>query len=154
MKKRFIELPKINEKESKKAVEKVIYQYRDYMITLPTYLMPKVTPSYSIIPPSFTNEFHSTTEDAALERLEYEEARNAFFLVINEAVNTLKEIERQIIFKSYLENDIGYDPDIWTELGVGKTKYYQIKGEAMLRLAFSLKIEVYSKTKKNEGISA
>lgn len=145
-------LPKINEKATKKAVERALVKYRTFLITLPMYLMPKVTPSYSLVPPSNTNLFHSSTEDAALERIEYEEERSFYLNKIHEAVNTLKENERLIIIKKYLQHDlVGYDPDIYTELNVGRTKFYQIKGEAMLRLAFALKIEVY---RDREGKSA
>ncbi|WHY76241.1 ArpU family phage packaging/lysis transcriptional regulator [Neobacillus sp. WH10] len=140
-------LPKINDKETKKELEKALFKYREYLITLPNYLMPKVTPAYSIIPPSTTNAFHSSTEDAALERIEYELMRNAYLKKIHEAVNSLKEDERHIIIKKYmLDGEIGYDREIMMDLGVGKTKYSQIKGEAMLRLAFALKIEVYKKS--------
>jgi ArpU family phage transcriptional regulator len=140
-------LPKINEKETKKALEKALYKYRDYLITLPLFLMPNVTPSYSIIPPTTTNAFHSSTEDAALERIIYENERDTYLSWIHEAVNTLKEDERQIIIKKYLlHNEIGYDREIMMDISVGKTKYYQIKGEAILRLAFALKIEIYQKS--------
>jgi ArpU family phage transcriptional regulator len=137
-------LPKINDKATKKEVEKKLYKYRDYMITLPNFLMPKVTPAYTLAPPSATNEFHSTTEDAALERIEYERERNAYLNLIHEAVNSLKDEERQIIIKKFMLNgEIGYDREIMMDLGVGKTKYSQIKGAGMLRLAFALKVEVY-----------
>lgn len=145
---RYIELPQINDKATKKSVEMALYQYRDFMITLPMDMMPKVTPSYSLVPPSNTNGFHSSTEDVAIERMEYEEKRNAFMNEIHVAVNTLKEKERAIIIKKYMEDGIGYDPDIYSEIGVGKTKYYILKGEAMLRLAFALKIEVYKGKKE------
>jgi ArpU family phage transcriptional regulator len=140
-------LPKINAKETKKKVEIALYKYRDYLITLPVYLMPKVTPSYSITPPSNTNAFHSSTEDAALERIEYETERDNYLDKMHEAVNSLKEAERHIIVKKYMENGvIGYDREIMIDLGFGKTRYSEIKGEAILRLAFALKIEVYKKS--------
>lgn len=140
-------LPNINNKVTKKKLEIEIYKYRDYLITLPNYLMPKVTPSYTITPPATTNAFHSSTEDAAIERIEFEKVRDAFLKRIHDAVNTLKDDERQIIVKKYMQhNELGYDREIMTDLNVGKTKYYQIKGEAMLRLAFALKIEVYQKS--------
>jgi len=145
---KFNKMPKIDEKASKKAVEKALYEYRDLLITLPMYLMPKITPSYSITPPTNTNAFHSSTEEAALERIEFENMRNEYLNKIHEAVNNLKEKERAIIIMKYLQHDVGYDPDIWAEIGVGSTRYYEIKGEAMLRLAFILKVEVYKK--KNE----
>lgn len=148
MSRRIVEMvPKINEKLTKRAVEKALDKYRTYLITLPNYLMPKITPSYSIIPPSFTNEFHSTTEDAAIERIQFTQERNDYLSWVQEAVNTLKENERYIILQKYMDDELGYDPDIWTELGIGRSKYYQVKGQALLRLAFALQIEVY---KRNE----
>ena len=144
--KRRNDMPVVDEKRTKREVEKAIAEYRDYLITLPVFLMPKVTPSYSLVPPSNTNAFHSSTEDAALERIEFEQERDACLKTMHEAVNSLKEIEKTIMVKKYLLHDQhGYDLEIWTELGLGKTKYYAIKGEAMLRLAFALKVEVYKK---------
>jgi len=141
---RFQGLPNLNYKETKKKLEVELFRYRDYLITLPNFLMPKITASYSVIPPTTTNAFHSTTENAAIERIEYERERNVFLNKMHKAVNSLKDDERHIIIKKYmLHNELGYDREIMMDIGVGKTKYYQIKGEAMLRLAFALKIEVY-----------
>ncbi|MFD9627721.1 ArpU family phage packaging/lysis transcriptional regulator [Peribacillus muralis] len=145
MKKRN-EMPVVDEKRTKREVEKAIAEYRDYLITLPVFFMPKVTPSYSLVPPSNTNTFHSSTEDAAVERIEFEKNRNDCLTKMHDAVNGLKDIEKYIMVKKYLLHDqLGYDVEIWTELGLAKTKYYAVKGEAMLRLAFALKIEVYKK---------
>ncbi|MEH7490847.1 ArpU family phage packaging/lysis transcriptional regulator [Neobacillus niacini] len=140
-------LPRINAKATKKRVEKALFKYRDYLITIPNYLMPNVTASYSIVPPSNTNAFHSSTENAAIERIQYEQERSSYLSWIHDAVNSLKDDERQIIIKKYLlHNECGYDREIMMDLGVGKTKYYEIKGEGLLRLAFVLKIEVYKKS--------
>lgn len=137
------DMPVVGEKKTKREVEKAISEYRDFLITLPIFLMPKVTPSYSLVPPSNTNAFHSSTE---LERIEFEQNRADCLNKMHDAVNSLKDIEKMIIVKKYLLHEQhGYDLLIWTELGLGKTKYYAIKGEAMLRLAFALKIEVYKK---------
>lgn len=144
-------LPKVNEKETRKEVEKALEVYRRYLLTLPNEFLPTITTSFSLVPPSTTNKFHSTTEDAAIERIEFEKEREIQMTRMHNAVNSLKEDERYIIIKRFMEADLGYDPDIWMELGVGKTKYYQIKGEAMLRLAFSLKIEVYRKKEVKVG---
>lgn len=147
-----IQMPEINTKATLKAVERILEEYRSYLLTLPGDFLPSVTASYSLVPPTNTNQFHSSTEDAAIERVEFEIARRGFMNNIHAAVNTLKQDERFIIIKRYMEPDLGYDPDIWTELGIGRTKYYEIKGEARLRLAFALKIEIYKK--KSEVKSA
>lgn len=142
-------IPEVNAKVTRKAVEKCLEDYRRFLLTLPKDVLPAITPAYSILPPVATNAFHSSTEDAAIERVLFEKERNDYLKWLHEAVNTLKDDERYILIKRYMEWHMGYDPDIWLELGIGKTKYYQVKGEAMLRLAFSLKIEVYRK--KYEG---
>ncbi|MGC4375911.1 ArpU family phage packaging/lysis transcriptional regulator [Fictibacillus sp. Mic-4] len=144
-------VPEINVKATRKAVERILEKYREYLLTLPSDFFPKITPSYSLLPPTNTNAFHSSTEEASIERLEYEKARNDFMGNIHAAVNSLKPDERFIIVKRYMEEYIGYDPDIWAELGVGKTKFYDIKEKGMLRLAFALKIEVY---KKRNGVKS
>jgi len=143
------QIPTINKKATKKEVESLLDKYRMYLVSLPSDKLPSITPSYSIIPPSFTNEFRSSTESTALDRVAYETERNQFLKRIHDAVAGLKPDERFIIYKKYMEQDIGYDVAIWTDLGIGKTKYYEVKGAAILRLAFNLKVEVY-KTRKGE----
>ncbi len=135
--------PKIDEKRTKKAMEKKLLKYRDYLVTLPSTMTPKITANYSIVPPSNTNEFHSKTENVAIERVMYELERNEFMKMIHEAVDTLKDEEKKIIIESYLLEETIPDIDIWTDLHMGKTKFYTCKGKAILRLAFALKIEVY-----------
>ena len=145
MKKLSTYLPAINSKATKKEVEKTFNEYRDYLVTLPADFLPKITPSYSQVPSSITNQFHSSTEDVAIERIEFELERNKFMSKIHRAVNALKPDERFIIIRSFMQHEVGYAPDIYSELGIGKTRFHEIKGEAMLRLAFILQIEVYKK---------
>ncbi|MRB55880.1 ArpU family transcriptional regulator, partial [Bacillus thuringiensis] len=80
------------------AVEKVLGSYREYLNTLPSNLMPKVTTMFSEVPPTFTNQFHSSTEDIAIERIELEQQRKEYMDWVHQAVNTLKPDERYIIF--------------------------------------------------------
>ena len=134
---------KIDEKRTKKAIEKRLLKYREYLVTLPSSMAPKITATYSIVPPSNTNEFHSKTESIAIERVMYEKERNEYMKMIHEAVETLKEEEQKIIIECYLLEETLPDVDIWTDLHMGKTKFYKTKQKALLRLAFALKIEVY-----------
>lgn len=134
---------KIDEKRTKKSVESKLIKYREYLVTLPISMTPKVTPSYSIIPPSNTNSFNSKTENIAIERVMYEQERNNFMDQIHSAVETLKEDEKKILIECYLLEDTLPDVEIWTDLHMGKTKFYKSKQKALLRLAFALKAEVY-----------
>ncbi|MER2039703.1 MAG: ArpU family phage packaging/lysis transcriptional regulator [Solibacillus sp.] len=139
---------KIDEKRTKKSVERELIKYRDYLITLPNTLTPKITPAYSIIPPSNTNEFSSKTENVAIERVMYEQERNNFMNLIHAAVDTLKPEEKKIIIECYLLEETLPDIEIWTGLHMGRTKFYQYKCKALMRLAFALKKEVYAKLAK------
>lgn len=139
---------KVDEKRTKKSVERELVKYRDYLITLPSILTPKITPAYSIIPASNTNQFISKTESVAIERFMYEQERNNFMNEVHVAVDTLKPGEKKIIIECYLLEDTLPDVEIWTGLHMGRTKFYQYKCKALMRLAFALKKEVYEKLTK------
>ncbi|MED3396191.1 ArpU family phage packaging/lysis transcriptional regulator [Bacillus wiedmannii] len=145
-------MPVLDEEETKNEVEKVFEKYRMYLSQMPSDILPKVTASYSIVPPSVTNEFNSSTENIAIERLQYEMARDKFMNWVHRAVNRLPKRERQIIHMYYMEEEKGYDPDIMDEVRLGRTTYYKVKGKALLRLAFSLRKEVYKQKAQTEEV--
>ncbi|MEC2865330.1 ArpU family transcriptional regulator [Bacillus thuringiensis serovar kyushuensis] len=153
MNKQFtFKMPVLDEEETKNEVEKVFEEYRMYLAQMPSDILPKVTASYSIVPPSVTNEFNSSTENIAIERLQYEMARDKFMNWVHRAVNRLPKRERQIIHMYYMEEEKGYDPDIMDEVRLGRTTYYKVKGKALLRLAFSLRKEVFKQKAQNEEV--
>ncbi|MED3387815.1 ArpU family phage packaging/lysis transcriptional regulator [Bacillus thuringiensis] len=153
MNKQFtFKMPVLDEEETKNEVEKVFEEYRMYLSQMPSDILPKVTASYSIVPPSVTNEFNSSTENIAIERLQYEMARDKFMNWVHRAVNRLPKRERQIIHMYYMEEEKGYDPDIMDEVRLGRTTYYKVKGKALLRLAFSLRKEVFKQKAQNEEV--
>ncbi|TKI36623.1 ArpU family transcriptional regulator [Bacillus cereus] len=145
-------MPVLDEEETKNEVEKVFEEYRMYLSQMPSDILPKITASYSIVPPSVTNEFNSSTENIAIERLQYEMARDKFMNWVHRAVNRLPKRERQIIHMYYMEEEKGYDPDIMDEVRLGRTTYYKVKGKALLRLAFSLRKEVYKQKTQTEEV--
>ncbi|AXY05506.1 ArpU family transcriptional regulator [Bacillus thuringiensis LM1212] len=145
-------MPVLDEEETKNEVEKVFEEYRMYLSQMPSDILPKVTASYSIVPPSVTNEFNSSTENIAIERLQYEMARDKFMNWVHRAVNRLPKRERQIIHMYYMEEEKGYDPDIMDAVRLGRTTYYKVKGKALLRLAFSLRKEVFKQKAQNEEV--
>ncbi|MHB0801116.1 ArpU family transcriptional regulator [Bacillus thuringiensis] len=145
-------MPVLDEEETKNEVEKVFEEYRMYVSQMPSDILPKVTASYSIVPPSVTNEFNSSTENIAIERLQYEMARDKFMNWVHRAVNRLPKRERQIIYMYYMEEEKGYDPDIMDEVRLGRTTYYKVKGKALLRLAFSLRKEIFKQNTQSEEV--
>ncbi len=129
--------------ETKAKVEKHFAKYRMYMLTVPDELMPKITQTYSLVPPSNTNTFHSTTESIAIERVDFELKRDTFIERTHQAVNRLSMRERELITKSYMTHEDVYDYDVYNEMGVSETTYYRIREKAFYKLAFSLQLVVY-----------
>ena len=136
--------------KTKDEVEKHFSDYRMYLLTAPDEIMPKVTQTFSIEPPSRTNTFYSATESTAIERVDYEQERNSFIERTHKAVNRLSTRERELVTKRYLTIEDVYDYDVYNEMGVSETTYYRIREKAFYKLAFSLQVVVY----KDEKVSA
>ncbi|AST91131.1 MULTISPECIES: ArpU family phage packaging/lysis transcriptional regulator [Sutcliffiella] len=136
-------LPEIDREATKKAVENSLEKYRFYLLSVPEEKIPRITASYSLIPPSNTNAFYSSTEQVAIERVDLERERLEYIERIRRAVNRLGTRERELIIKRYLEEDEVYDYEIYNELGMSERRYYRLKGRIFYKLAFILKIEIY-----------
>lgn len=125
-------------KVARKKVEKYLEKYKMYLLTLPDDIQPRITPSYSIVPNSKTNQFYSSTEAVAIKRVEYERERNEYMKRIQIAVNKCSELERTIIVKCYMQHEDVYDYEVYNELGISESKFYQLKRKALDKLAVIL----------------
>jgi len=114
-------------------------------LQVPDDLLPKITTGFTIVPPSNTNAFHSSTEDTAIRRIEMEQKRNVFLAKVQKAVNRLPVNERQIIIMRYMSQDHRFDYEVYNEIGLSPRTYFRIKSRAFYNLAFALKEEVYVK---------
>jgi ArpU family phage transcriptional regulator len=136
-------LPEIDREKTKSAVEEKLEKYRLCLLSLPEEKTPKVTASYSLVPPTNTNGFHSSTEEAAIHKVDQDKERESYIEWIRKGINKLKFKEREIIVKRYLNDEELYDYEIYNQLGMSERKYYRLKARAFYSLAFALKIEVY-----------
>jgi ArpU family phage transcriptional regulator len=137
------QLPEIDREETKKRVEAALEKYRFYLLSVPEERLPRVTASYSLVPPTHTNAFHSSTEESAIAILDFEKEREQYLNSIQRAVNRLNYQERSIIVKRYIDPEEKYDYEVYNDLGMSERKYYRIKSRAFYKLAFALKIESY-----------
>lgn len=139
-------LPEIDRKETQKNVEEAIETYRMYLLSVPEEKLPKVTATYSLVPPSNTNAFHSSTEDAAIERADYEREREAYIERFRKAVNRLTLREREAVIRKYFGEEELFDYEIYNALGMSETYYHQkFKPRIFYKLALALRIEIYKK---------
>ena len=136
-------LPEIDRDATKKNVDSALEKYQIMLLMDPEEYEPKITASFRLAPPSPTNEFHSTTEDVAIQRIDVTEKRRNYITKIRTAVNRLSYQERLIIINRYLKSDDVFDYEVYNELGFSESKYYRIKSDAFYKLAFMLRIVVY-----------
>jgi len=140
-------LPEIDRKATKKAVEVAFEKYRFYLLTIPEERLPKLTSTYSLIPPANANEFYSSTENMATKTVDFERERDKYIELVQKAVNRLSVKEREIIIKRYLQDEEVFDYEVYNEIGYSERRYYRLKARIFYKLAFLLKIEVYKKDK-------
>lgn len=141
------EPPVIDKKATRKRVESILDNYRLYLLQVPDDMLPKITAGFSIVPPSATNAFHSSTESTALKRIEWEQKRNAFLEKVQRAVNRLPYNERQIIIKRYMQQEPVFDYQVYNEIGMSERSYTRLKGKTFLDLAYALNEVVFKKGK-------
>lgn len=135
-------LPEIDREKTKEAVESALEKYRMFLLSVPEDKVPKTTATYSLTPPAFSNQFHSSTEDAVIGKVDQEKEREKYIEWIRKAINRLSYKERELIIKRYLEEDM-YDYELYNQMGMSERKYYRDKARTFYKLAFALKIEVY-----------
>ncbi|MEK5036902.1 ArpU family phage packaging/lysis transcriptional regulator [Sporosarcina sp. FSL K6-3457] len=135
-------LPEIDRKATRDAVEAVLERYRMYSLQVSLDRLPSITASYSLTPAS-SNLPSSSTERAAIANVEYEIKREKFIDWIVFAVNQLSEIERSIVYMRYLQKNELFDYQIYIDLNMSERNYYRIKSRLLEKLAFVLKIEAY-----------
>jgi ArpU family phage transcriptional regulator len=136
-------LPEIDREKTKEAVEAVLEKYRFYLLTIPEERLPKVTASYSLVPPTNTNAFHSSTEDVVIDKVDRALERERYLEWFIRGVNRLSKREREIIYKRYLEDEEVFDYEIYNEIGMSERRYYRLKARMFYKLSFILRIEVY-----------
>jgi ArpU family phage transcriptional regulator len=136
-------LPEIDREKTKEAVEAALEKYRMFLLSIPEEKVPKITASYSLQPPAFTNEFHSPIEDMVIDKVDLEVEREKYIEWIRKGINKLQYKEREMIIKRYLEDEESYDYELYNQMGMSERKFYRLKARAFYKLAFALKIEVY-----------
>ncbi|NCG67791.1 ArpU family transcriptional regulator [Bacillus coagulans] len=137
-------IPEIDRDATQKNVEKAIAKYRYYLLQTEDEFLPKITASYSMIPPTNTNAFHSSTEDTAVRMADFERERMEYLTRFAKAVNRLSVREREAFVMKYMGEEELYDYEVYNHLGMGETYYYtKFKPRMFYKFAIAMRIEVY-----------
>ncbi len=136
-------LKNIDGKETQKAIEKVLRQYRTYQLTTPEELLPTITPRYTMEMPSFGGGVQSKVESAAIKNVEHYKQAEKFFARFNHGFFKLTKKERQLIIMVFLEEIPKFNYEISDELCISERTFYRMKAQALYKLALALRVEVY-----------
>ncbi len=142
-------IPQIDDEKTKAKMERMLEKYKMLRLQMPENFLPKITTTYTITPPSFSNQFHSSTEDAAIKKIDWEIQRYQFMKRIQHAINRLTQKERRILVMLYMQDEEMFDYEIYAEMGLSQRNYYRVKNKAYYRLAFALREEVYKQGDKS-----
>ncbi|MGC5326449.1 ArpU family phage packaging/lysis transcriptional regulator [Brevibacillus sp. SYSU BS000544] len=137
-------LPKINHASTMKNVKVALDLARDFICM---GFHPKVevgtTAGYQLVLRSETNQFHSSTESAAIKNADIERMRSEHVRNVLEAVNSLPKKERELIMVRWFGDDDMTDIETYIQLDMTHATYYRLRSRAFNKLAHALKIEVY-----------
>lgn len=136
-------LPEIDRESTREKVEENLENYRMCLLTEPVDYEPNITSSMKDIPITPSNQFHSSTEQAAINRLEEERKRKGFMNWVEKCVNRLNRNEKDIIVNLYFKYEEPMNYIVYNELGFSEAKYYRIKSDAYYKLAFIMRLQVY-----------
>lgn len=142
----LLEIKNLDFIQTRKNVYNLFNKYNRLLSLMPIRSYPSVTQSFSLEPPTTVMDLNkiesSVTKNIEREQMMLE--RQQIMDKLHNAIDNLKPDEKYIIVNKYLQEERGIDIDIYTELGIGKTKYYEVKNDAIIRLAFYLGLEEYS----------
>ena len=133
----MFELPEMNVKETKINAKRLIKTFKLAYFKMEMAKTPNITTNFSIVPPSNTNQFHSSTEDAVIFRDEYSRLVNDFV----ERFNRLETEAREVIYYSYILDNSHVA--VALKLCVSTSQLSNMKHEALIELAIVFNCEVY-----------
>lgn len=142
----LLEIKNLDFIKTRKNVYKLFNKYNRLLCLMPIRSYPSVTQSFSLEPPTTVKDLNKIELSVSknIEREQMMLERQQLMDNLHNAIDNLKPDEKYIIVNKYLQEERGIDIDIYTELGIGKTKYYEIKNDAIIRLAFYLGMEEYN----------
>lgn len=144
----------INKDATRQAVESRLETARIYAQVGVLRREVRTTTSWEPREHGNTNAINKATEDVATHNVDAERRMQEIHDQVMRAVSRLGRTERQIIEARYLDDEGIYDYQVMMDLNLREGRYYKIKSSALYKLAFALRLEVYTmpesedKTKK------
>ncbi|AIQ63304.1 hypothetical protein PSTEL_09605 [Paenibacillus stellifer] len=133
-----MDIYKVDEEATRAAVEKYLFQAREYKVTEYIPDEPSVTASPEVRYHGPTNVTGDQTATIAIRAADEMERRRRHVERAERAVSRLGERQRRLIQVRYMDDDDVLDYNAAEELGFSERHYRRIKSVAIYRLASTL----------------
>lgn len=145
----LFEVPELDYMKTKRNVMNVIKRYEMALMRIDIGNKPKITANYNLeVPPSYGNNFHSSTEQSALYGVEGHKSDKNFVDKIVYCVNSLREDYRQILLLSYFMKEP--HEIVANKLCISTAKLSLNKRIVIELFAYGMGVEVYRKLSKED----
>ncbi|MDN8592047.1 ArpU family phage packaging/lysis transcriptional regulator [Paenibacillus sp. 11B] len=132
----------IDEKATRRAVEEFIETVRQYRQIGFTRREAAITQAYVYREHQSTNAISKQTERIAIYNVDKEAELKEKDRLLNLAMEKLSSVQREVIQRSYLDNEGEFDYISCGEMGLSDSTFRRIKVEGLNILANSLRLEI------------
>lgn len=143
----FHTLP-VDEAATRAAVIRFLEEVRQYRQIGYIRELANVTHGYSPRYHGATQVIHKPTERVAIRNIDKEAELQRKSELLDQAMNGLTSIQREVIERSYLDDEREYDFISCGEMGISDRTYRRIKSTALKLLAIAMKLEVVREQRK------
>lgn len=142
----------IDEKATRRAVEEYLETVRQYRQIGFIRREAAITQAYVYREHQTTNAISKQTEKIAIYNVDKETELKEMDRLLSMAMERLASVQREVIQRSYLDDEGEYDAIISGELGLSDRTFRRIKTEALNILGSALGLEVYYELKEEIGV--
>lgn len=130
-------------KRTRSKVLKYIHEYNYLLALQPVRDEPQITQAFSFIPPATNKALNSVEQSASrnIKRQQLMDKRERVLETMHSAIDKLPWDEKYIVVENMLNKNTAVE--VYIDLNMSKTKFHEVKQDAIVRLAFYLGIEVY-----------
>ncbi|PYE49832.1 transcriptional regulator [Paenibacillus barcinonensis] len=139
----------IDEKATRRAVEEYLETVRQYRQIGFVRREAAVTQAYVYREHQTTNAISKQTETIAVYNVDKEAELKEKDRLLSLAMERLSSVQREVIQRSYLDNEGEFDYISCGEMGVSDSTFRRIKKEAVSLLAMQLRLAKWDEPKSN-----
>lgn len=148
------DLPELDGKKTKEAVESALEKYRIFKTTDPEEREASLTASWSDMPKGDTGTTSDQTGDIATFNVDIKKQRRDYCKKLENVVNRLHPMERLLIEERYMKEPYVFDYQVYAFIfnpPISQGKYKKLRRNAIYKIALALDIAVEKEVNCGKG---